>query len=135
MIRKILTWFFMVILAAGCARCVLMRSEYYDITGSVIEPKQSDAVIEIYTVDQKLERPYTQIGAIKVMARYGTSRKALDNELIKRAQGAGADAVIDVEYVEDKENDLTLCGKLFATKRNTVARGTAVVFGAPVGQE
>ena len=128
MIKKFVICTLLLIMAAGCSRCILMRSEYYDITGSALTPKPDDAVIEIFELGQEIKRPCAEIGAIKVMAQHGTTKEAFNNEIIKRAKAAGADAVVDVEYVEDAENKRALCGKLFATKRNMTALGKAVVF-------
>ncbi|HQP92025.1 MAG TPA: hypothetical protein PLU24_05060 [Candidatus Omnitrophota bacterium] len=126
--KKLLIFVFLLALIAGCSKCILIRSEYYDITGSALMPKAADTEINIYEAGQEVKRPYSQVGAIKVMAPYGTTREAIKRELIKRAREAGADAVVDVEYVEDKENKLALCGKLFATKRNVTSTGKAVIF-------
>jgi uncharacterized protein YbjQ (UPF0145 family) len=110
-----------------------MRSEYYDITGSLLVPKEADAALEVYEPGQEIKRAYAQIGVVKVVALYGTTREAMNAEIIKRARAAGADAVVDVQYLEDKENKLSLCGKLFSTKRNTTATGKAIVFTPPAG--
>lgn len=134
MAKKILFIIFLFVVLAGCSRCILMRSEYYDITGSILTPKEADAVLEIYKPGQEIRGSYAEIGAVKVMAPYGTTPEAFDLEIIKRARAAGADAVIDVQYLEDKENKLSLCGKLFATKRNMTATGKAIVFIPPAEQ-
>ncbi|HAJ56998.1 MAG TPA: hypothetical protein DCL35_04435 [Candidatus Omnitrophica bacterium] len=135
MIKRIFTCFLLFMAIAGCSKCVLLRSEYYDITGSVVAPKPEDAVIDIYMHGQEVGRPYAEIGAVKVMAQHGISKTALNKELKRRGSAAGADAVVDVLYIEDKGNDLALCGKLFATKRNMTATGKAVVFIQPAPQE
>lgn len=128
MTKKILFLLLAVFVLAGCSKCILVRSEYYDVTGKSLEPRPEDAEIAIYAEGQTLDRPYVEIGAIKVMARHGVSKEAFNRELEKRARAAGADAVIDVLYVEDKGNDLPLCGKLLSTKRNMTATGKAVIF-------
>lgn len=128
MTKKILLFVLAVLILAGCSKCILVRSEYYDITGKVLEAKAEDAEIAIYTEGQTLDRPYAEIGAIKVMGRHGVSKEAFNRELQKRARVAGADAVIEVQYVEDKANDLPICGKLLSTKRNMTATGKAIVF-------
>ena len=134
MAKKILFAIFLFVVLAGCSRCILMRSEYYDITGSLLTPKEADAVLEIYEPGQEIKRTYAEIGVVKVMASYGTTKEAFNLEIIKRARAAGADAVIDAQYLEDKANKLSLCGKLFATKRNITATGKAIVFTPPAGQ-
>lgn len=111
---------------SGCAQCLTMRSEYYDVSGKAFTPKSSSQDVEIFT--QAPERPYEEIGYIKVLARYGTSKKAMGQQMKSRAGSVGADAVIQVEYGEDKTNDLLFCGKFVSTKRNTVAVGKAIVF-------
>lgn len=128
MTKKILFLLLAVFVLAGCSKCILIRSEYYDVTGKVLEPKAEDAEIAIYQEGQTLDRPYVEIGAIKVMGRHGVSKEAFNRELEKRARAAGADAVVDVLYVEDKGNDLPICGKLLSTKRNMTATGRAVIF-------
>ena len=132
--KKNIAVFCLFLALAGCSKCILIRSEYYDITGSVLASKALDAPIELYLAGQDVEKPNVEIGAIKVMAQYGTSKEAFNRELIKRARLAGADAVINVEYSEDKSNDLRLCGKLLATKRNMTATGKAVVFSKVAAQ-
>ncbi|MFH1691328.1 MAG: hypothetical protein ABIC68_01970 [Candidatus Omnitrophota bacterium] len=116
--------FFMVM--SGCAQCLTMRSEYYDVSGKVFTPKSSSEDVEIFT--EKPDKPYEEVGYIKVLARYGTSKKVMDEQIKSRAGSVGADAVIEVEYGEDKANDLLFCGKFVSTKRNAVAVGKAIVF-------
>lgn len=128
MLKKTIFLLLAAFIMAGCSKCILIRSEYYDVTGKVLEPKAEDAEIAIYAAGQEVNRPYAEIGAIKVMARHGVSKPAFNKELQKRARAAGADAVIGVEYLEDKANDLPICGKLLSTKRNMTATGKAVVF-------
>jgi hypothetical protein len=111
---------------AGCARCILVRSEYYDLTGKVVEPKDDKREIALLTTAP--DKPFEEIGVVKVMARWGTSREAMDKEIKRRAREAGADAVMDLEYGEDTENTLLLCGKIGSTKRNKIVRGKAIVF-------
>jgi len=117
---------FFILILAGCTQCYLMRSEYYDITGKVIPPKPEGAAIDILA--QAPDRPYQEIGVVKVMARWGTSKEAINNELKKRARDAGADALIGVQYGEDTSNTLPLCGKLINTKRNISAAAKAIIF-------
>jgi hypothetical protein len=134
MMKKIILGIFMFMAITGCSRCLLVHSEYYDITGSVLTPKSEDVPIEIYAEGQEVGRPYFEIGSVKVMAQHGTSKEAFNKELIKRARAAGADAIIDIQYIEDKGNDMPLCGKLLSTKRNMTATGKTVVFTPLAGQ-
>jgi len=125
--KKILIVFVGVVLfLAGCSQCILMRSEYYDITGKVLAPKAGTQEIPVYA--GKIDRPYVVVGAIKVIAQKGTSEEAVNEELKKRARMAGADALADVAYGEDKSNDLHLCGKVFASKRNMTASAKTIIF-------
>ena len=112
---------------AGCAsKCVLIRSEYFDITAKVMKPKPADERIEIFT--GKPNRPYVEVGMVKILARYGTSREAINAEMIRRAREAGADALTEATYGEDKSNDVVLCGKLITTKRNVTGVAKTVIF-------
>lgn len=126
MTKKVIIFGVCFLFLAGCAQCLSMRSEYYDVSGKVFAPKTSWQEVEIFS--DKLDRPYEEIGFIKVLARYGTSRKVLDQQLKMKASDAGADAIIEVQYGEDKSNEIFLCGKITSTKRNAVAVGKAVVF-------
>ena len=119
--------FLLVLFLTGCfPKCVLIRSEYYDITGKVLTPKTPDQKIEILT--GTVDRPYVEIGMVRVLARWGTSKEAINKELMRRARDAGADALTEVEYGEDRSNDVILCGKLVSTKRNISAVGKTIVF-------
>ena len=108
--------------------CTLIKSEYYDVTGKVLAPKEPDQEILLLAENEKLDKPYQEIGMVKVIARWGTNKEALNAEMKKRARQAGADALIGVQYGEDRTNDVIFCGKLLATKRNQSATGKAVIF-------
>ncbi len=110
----------------GCATCVVVQSEYYDTTGQVIAPKAEDRSVEI--LEQRPDRPYQEIGIVKVLARQGTAHAHLNKEMIDRARSAGADAIIDVEYGEDTSGSLIFCGRVVSTKRNAGALGKAIVY-------
>jgi hypothetical protein len=112
----------------GCARCVLMRSEYYDMTGRAFTAKTEDAEIPIYKADEKTDRPWMEIGVVKVIAQPKTADEALEEELKKRARLAGADALVDAQIKEDTGNKTWFCGRLMSTKRNKSATAKAVVF-------
>jgi len=124
--RIIIPLFLLLVFLAGCSKCVLIRSEYYDVTGKILTPKPDTQEIQILT--DKIDKPYQEIGAVKVLAPWGTSRKAIDAELKRRGREGGADALIDVVYGEDRSNDIVLCGKLVATRRNVSATARAVIF-------
>lgn len=126
MVRKTLALMVFILLLGGCSRCVIIRSEYYDITGKVLSAKAVNQEIQIYT--QKPDKPYEEIGAVKVLAQLGTTQEAMNEELKRRAKAAGADAIVDVQYGEDISNEVRLCGKVLATKRNMTAIGKAVIF-------
>lgn len=126
MLRKIISIGLILVLASGCARCLIMRSEYFDVTGAVFVPKEDGAQIEIF--EGEPNRAYKEIGVVKVFARYGTAREAINRELRKRAGQAGADALINVRYGEDQTSSFSFCGKIFSTKRNVVGLGHAIVF-------
>jgi hypothetical protein len=112
----------------GCAQCMLMRSEYYDMTGQVFTAKAADAEIPIYEGGQEITRPYAEIGVVKVIAQPKTSRQEVEEELRKRARLAGADALIDMKFEEDKENKAWFCGRLMSTRHNAAASARAVKF-------
>ncbi|MFA5038558.1 MAG: hypothetical protein WC732_02635 [Candidatus Omnitrophota bacterium] len=118
----------LLVLFAGCAQCILMRSEYYDMTGKVFTPKSPETDIPIYEVGKAPERPYTEIGAVKVIGQPNTSRQELEEELKKRARLAGADALIEAQYREDTANKNWFCGRFASTKRNAAASAKAVLF-------
>ncbi len=105
-----------------------MRSEYYDMTGQVFMPKAADAEIPIYEAGQDVGRPYREIGVVKVIAQPKTGRQDVEEELRKRARLAGADALIDMKFQEDKENKTWFCGRLMSTRHNAAASARAVVF-------
>jgi uncharacterized protein YbjQ (UPF0145 family) len=111
---------------AGCATCIVVQSEYYDTTGQVIAPKAEDRPVEI--LEQRPDRPYQEIGVVKVLARRGTAHAHLNKEMIDRARSAGADAIIGVEYAEDTSGSLIFCGRVVSTKKNVSAVGKAIVF-------
>lgn len=128
--KKKLMMVLSVLFLLGCTQCILMHSEYYDITGKVLEPKPPEQEIPIFTGEA--DRPCQEIGLVKVLARWGTTREAMNAELKKRARAAGADALVNAQYGEDRSNDLILCGKLVATRRNASAVARTVVFIPPV---
>ena len=115
-------------MVSGCAQCMLMRSEYYDMTGRVFTPKAADAEIPIYEGSQEVTRPYREIGVVKVTAQPKTGRQEVEEELRKRARLAGADALIDMNFQEDKENKAWFCGRLMSTRHNAAASAKAVIF-------
>jgi len=116
------------IMASGCAKCMLMRSEYYDMTGQVFAPKAADAEIPIYEAGRQIDCPYTEIGVVKVVAQPKTGRQEIEEELRKRARLAGADALIDMNFQEDKENKAWFCGRLMSTRHNAAAAARAIIF-------
>jgi hypothetical protein len=124
--------FFMVLLClaiTGCTQeCILLHSEYYDITGKVLTPKGDQEDMPIFEAGQKIDKPCSEIGVVKVVARWGTKKDILSAELKKRARQAGADALVEAVYGEDKTNDLVFCGKVLSTKRNSSASAKAVIF-------
>ena len=124
--KKTLGMILAVLFLAGCSQCIVMRSEYYDITGKVLTSKPETEEVLILT--EKPNKPYQEIGLVKVLARWGTSHEAMNTELKKRARAAGADALMDVQYGEDRSNDLILCGKLVATRRNASAVAKTIIF-------
>ena len=125
--KKTLGMILVILFLAGCSsQCIVMRSEYYDITGKVLTSKPETEEMLILT--EKPNRPYQEIGLVKVLARWGTSHEAMNTELKKRARAAGADALMDVQYGEDRSNDLILCGKLVATRRNASAVAKTIIF-------
>jgi len=126
MMKKTLGMILTVLFLAGCSQCIVMRSEYYDITGKILASKPDGEEIPIFK--EKPDKPCQEIGLVKVLARWGTSHEAMNMELKKRARIAGADALMDVQYGEDRSNDLILCGKLVATRRNASAVAKTVVF-------
>lgn len=117
--------FFMV----GCAQCLLLRSEYYDVTGRVIAPKPEGTDIPILSAPPQTS--YQEIGVVRVLARRGISREAIDRELKRRARSAGADALIGAQYGEDTSNKAILCGKIFSTNHNQSAAARAIVYKTP----
>ena len=125
--KRIVVLGLLVALAAGCAQqCVILRSEYFDITGSVIPAKAADAPIDVLA--GKPERPYREIGYVKVAAACGTPQETIDTEMIKRARLAGADAIIDVQHGEDTSEKIVFCGKVLSTRKNIGAGGKAVLY-------
>ncbi len=125
--KKILSALISIALFAGCAsKCILIRSEYFDITGRVFSAKASPEDVQILA--EPTPKSYKQIGVVKVLARYGTKKETINKELKKRAAQAGADAIIEVQYGEDRQNDSLMCGLFGSTKRNISAVGKAVVF-------
>lgn len=126
MFKRIILMVCLVLLSAGCAQCLLTRSEYYDITGMVHAPKLPEDQIEIFAVPPS--RPYQEIGVVRILARYGTNHQALDEEMKRRAREAGADALLEPQYGEDKANKDKLCGRWFSTKRNISASAKAIIF-------
>ncbi|MDD5019733.1 MAG: hypothetical protein PHH75_04215 [Candidatus Omnitrophica bacterium] len=128
MLRKYLVLSVMLAVLSGCAQCMLMRSEYYDMTGRVFMAKADDAEIPIYEIGQKIDRPCVEIGVVKVMAQPKTPNEELVEELKKRARLAGADALIETQFVEDVSNKTWFCGRLMSTRHNKSAVARAVVF-------
>ncbi len=127
--KKILTFSILIVCIAGCTNtCTLMKSEYYDITGSVLVPKESGQEILMFSEGDVPKEPYQEIGKVNVMAKRGTTKEAMIQEMKKRARQAGADALMDVQYGEDKTNDIVFCGRLLSTKRNQSAAGRAIIF-------
>jgi hypothetical protein len=127
--KKILTFSILLGFLTGCTTtCILIKSEYYDITGSVLVPKEPGQEILIFSEGDMPKEPYQEIGKVKVMAKWGTTKEAMNQEMKKRARQAGADALMDVQYGEDKANDIIFCGRLLSTKRNQAASGRAVIF-------
>ena len=131
--KQLLAVIFLVGFLTGCSRCILVRSEYYDVTGRVLASKDDNR--EVFLLPTRPDKPYDEIGVVKVMARWEASREAVNKEIKRRAKDAGADAVTDIEYGEDKGNTLPLCGKIGTTKKNKSAKGKAIVFRAVAEKE
>ncbi len=127
--KKILTFSILLGFIAGCTTtCTLIKSEYYDITGMVLAPKEPGHEILMFPEGELPKEPYQEIGKVMVMARRGTAKESMDHEMKSRALQAGADALIDIQYGEDKTSDIIFCGRLISTKRNQIASGRAVIF-------
>jgi len=122
----------LVFLFSGCTQCLLLRSEYFDITGKVFTPKTADSDMPILTANPTVE--YEKIGTVRVWARYGTNPEVIRQELKKRARMAGADALMEVQIAEDEKADLVFCGKIFTTKRNISGKATAIVYREASGE-
>ena len=122
-------FFVVVLFAPGCTHCVLIHSEYYDVTGKSFAPKSDNLDIPILV--QAPDKPFSEIGVVRVVAPWGTSDAAINAELKHRAREAGADALLNVSRDEDKNNQMVFCGKVFATKKSIFARGSAIVYTAP----
>jgi hypothetical protein len=123
--RTILLWMLMFIFC-GCARCVVMRSEYFDVTGKVFAPRPADADVPLLTAEPV--RDYERIRTVRAWARYDTNPEAIREELKRRARVAGADALMNVYIGEDEKADILFCGKVFTTKRNISGRASAIVY-------
>lgn len=127
--KKILIFSILLVCLAGCTTtCTLIKSEYYDTTGSVMAAKEPGYEILMFSEADTPKEAYQEIGKVKVMARRGTTREVMNQEMKKRARSAGADALMDVQYGEDKTNDVIFCGRLLSTKRNQAASGRAIIF-------
>lgn len=112
----------------GCTQCILMQSEYYDLTGKVFSPKSPDTDVSLYEAGKIPDRPYTEIGAVKVVGQPGMAQAALQEELKKRARLAGADALIDVQYKQDRTTKTLFCRRITSPRANAVAVAKAVIF-------
>ena len=113
--------------AVGCStRCVVIRSECYDVTGKAFAPKPETADIPILA--NAPQRPYAEIGVVKVEAPRGTSQAAIDNEMKSRARQAGSDALIAAGQEDSADNKVVFCGKVFDTKKSVTARGVMIAY-------
>ncbi len=122
----------LVFLFSGCAQCLLMKSEYFDITGKVFTPKPADSDMPILMANPTME--YEKIGTVRAWARYGTDPEVIKEELKRRARTAGADALMEVQIAEDEKADFVFCGKIFTTKRNVSGKASAVVYRKAAGE-
>ncbi len=112
---------------AGCSsQCLLMRSEYYDVTGRAFSPKTQDQ--DILILREKPAQAFTKTGVVKVEAPWGTKDDAIEAEMKRRAREAGADALIDFTREEKRDNKVVFCGKVFDTKRSITAKAAAIVY-------
>ena len=134
MLRQRISWLLVfVFLFSGCTKCLLMRSEYFDITGKVFAPKPADGEMPILAAPP--DREFTKIGTVRAWARYGTDPEVIRGELKRRALLAGADALIEVQIAEDERADLVFCGKIFTTKRNISGKASAIVYREAAGEK
>lgn len=134
MLRRRVFWLLaVVVLCSGCTRCLVMRSEYFDITGKVFVPKSEDSDVPI--LEAPPEREFVRIGTVRAWARSGTAPEAIREELKRRGRLAGADALMEVEIGEDEQADFVFCGKVFTTKRHTTGRATAIVYKEATGEK
>ena len=116
------------VILAGCSHSPQVRSEYFDVTGRIFVPKPDAEEIRMYEVGSSVDVPYEETGRVNVWAPVGTSREAIDKELKRRARGAGADALIGVQYTEDQSEDLVLFGKVLSKKKHMSATGHTAVL-------
>jgi hypothetical protein len=113
--------------ASSCvSQCVLMHSEFYDVTGKMLTPKPESQDVPV--LSKTPDRPFVEIGEVIVEAPLGTSAAVINAEMMGRARQAGADAVVEAANEENKDNKVLFCGKLFDTKKSVTARGTAIVY-------
>jgi len=130
--NRVVGLIFLLLLVSGCTRCIVMRSEYFDVTGKVFAPKSADVDMPVLAANPA--ETYERIGTVRAWARYGTSPEAIRAELKRRALLAGADALMNLEIGEDEKTDLVFCGRVFSTKRNISGKATAIVYGDAAGK-
>jgi hypothetical protein len=121
------------VLLAGCSHCLLLRSEYVDVTGRVHVPRSPDADLPI--LEKAPETPYQNIGWVKVLAEPEMSREAVIAEMKRRALMAGADALIDLQIEENTSSKFVFCGRVFSTTKHLTAQATAIVFPKPASSK
>lgn len=115
------------ILLAGCSRALGVRSEYFDITGRIFSPKPETQEVRLYEVGAPVPSSFEEIGRVNAWGPVGTSRAAFDQELERRARAAGADALLDVEYVQETSDDIIFLGRPLSKKMRATATGRAVI--------
>lgn len=125
---KLLKLLFCLIVLTGCSSTPQVRSEYFDVTGRIFVPKPQTHEVRLYEAGIDPGVPYEETGRVNVWGPRETSREAIDKELKKRTRQAGADALLDVQYSQDKADELVLFGKVLSKKKYASATGRTVVF-------
>jgi hypothetical protein len=121
--KKLIYLFVMAVLVSGCAS---VSSDFGSLTSVKYPPKSEQQ--EVLLLTSMPNRPYKEIGIIRVVGKVKTPMQMLNDEMLKKAREVGADAVINIQYGGGDLHGGFVGGSMLMLARRREAQGTAIVF-------
>jgi hypothetical protein len=108
----------------GCVTFNPVNLDYGSFTNMKYPPKTEQQ--EVVLLTSAPNRPYKELGIMKIEAKSRTSLAEINQEMLNKAREVGADAVINVQY--NDETFTSFVGGQMMRESTKRAQGIAIVF-------